>query len=148
MRLLVLFPVVFAAACTPLATVQKSEPVIPGSLQISDLVGAWCAFSSDGKSCIAYREYFRDLTVRSCEIDQAVNKVVVSSAEVKLKGNEICLKVTSSNETSGTPVGYEFCSELVELTRSSIKYKSIPGGEIFSEKRVSPNSEKCSSLPN
>lgn len=95
MRILVLFQVVFAAACTPLATVQKSEPVIPGSIQISDLVGAWCAFSSDGKSCSAYREYFRDFTVRSCEIDEAVNKVVVSSADVKLKGNEICLKVTS-----------------------------------------------------
>lgn len=115
---------------------------------MSSLVGAWCTLSADGLSCVDHRDYFPDMTVRSCAVDSLYNKHVLSAASVRLTGKTVCLKVTESNEKSGTPIGYEFCSDVLEISPDFIKYRAIPGGEVFLDKRRSVGLPECPSLPN
>ena len=147
MRMTLLLMSVLVVGCTPLGTVPQPRVIHREAVRMSDLLGIWCIRSSDGTGCRSYREYFSDSTLRSCEFDETFGRYVFSIAKVKLNGNEICLKVSSSSDIGATPVGHDFCSELIELHGSSIKYKAIPGGEIFTEHRVSTINQKCLPLP-
>jgi hypothetical protein len=137
MRALIGFSLILIVGCSQLPPITKPR------MELSSLVGTWCTLSPDGRSCVDHLEYFQDMTVRSCAIDSLNNKPVHSVAALKWQGQNICLKVTESDEITVTPIGYEFCFEVVESAPSLVKYRAIPNGEIFLNKRLPQGSSQC-----
>jgi len=137
MRALIGFSLFMLTGCGQLLPSTKL------SVERSSLVGTWCTLSPDGRSCVDHLEYFHDMTVRSCAIDSLNNKPVHSVSTVKWQGHTMCLKVTESNEVTGTPIGYEFCFEVMEMTPNLMKYRAIPNGEIFLNMRLPQGSPQC-----
>ena len=142
MRALIGFSLLLIVGCSQLPLESKPE------LKMSSLIGNWCTLAPDGQTCIDYHEYLQNMTIRSCSIDSLYNKHVLSSATVRLVGKTICLKVTESNEKTATPIGYEFCFDVLEIALNFIKYRAIPGGEVFLDKRISVDSPQCPLLSN
>ena len=142
MRVLTCFSLSLLVGCSQLQI--ESRP----NFEMSSLIGTWCTRSPDGQSCVDHHEYFPNMTVRSCAVDSLYNKHVLSSAAIQLNGNAICMKVTESTETIGTPIGYEFCFNALEFTPDLIKYRALPHGEIFFDKRLPTNAPKCPPLAN
>jgi hypothetical protein len=141
MRALIVSTFFLLAVCGQVHAESRSDP------RASQLLGTWCTLAEDGQSCIDHHEYLEDMTLRSCMIDSLYKKYVVAAATVQLKGNTVCLKVTESNETTGTPIGYEFCAEIVEITPTLARYRTVPRGDLLIEKRLPPGSPQCPSLP-
>jgi hypothetical protein len=112
-------------------------------LRIANFLGKWCTLSPDMKSCVAHSQYIKGLIYKTCSLDLAEKKTSRAVATVKLNGDTICLKVISSDNNSATPIGYEFCSNTLEINSDLIKYQPVGRREIFIDKRISDDSPDC-----
>lgn len=144
MRLIAALASLLLASCSQLQL--DPSPVPPDQVRIAELLGKWCTLASDGKSCTDHHEYREDLIYRSCGIDTLYNIHAHVTARVQLASNTVCLKILDSSDTTLSPIGYEVCSDLIDIKPDFIRYKLIGRTEVFLAKRLSDNSTQCPPL--
>jgi len=144
MRFILALASLLLASCSQLQSDPRPDP--SGQVRIAELLGKWCTLTRNGRSCSDHHEYREDLTYRSCGIDTLYNTHAHATARVQLVSNTVCLKILDSSDTTLSPIGYEVCSEIVEIKPDFIRYKLTGRTEVFLAKRLSGNSAQCPPL--
>ena len=137
-RLLLGLLVFGLASCTTI-----HAPVSEDAKPLRELLGMWCERGIDSDSCVAHMEIRMDGTVKTCTSLPNSHKQSRSTAVLKISGRTTCFKISETDDSSSTPLGYEFCYELQEINETYMSFRLSKTGQIFRNYRLPPGSPLC-----